>query len=161
MPRVESRNMYSAVFEAVAVSAAQDLFALTPSTRSVVVHRVEVGQDASETSEVLPIRLRRGIGATAGSGGSAVTPARLRPPGTGTAATCGVVRNNTTEATAGGGSLTTVLRRSFNAVTGFVSDPAPEQRIVVNPGETLVVNLPTAPGAALTMYGEIVFEEIG
>ena len=159
MARFESQHMFSAVIEAVAVSAAQDIFALTPVGKTIVVHRIEVGQDTSETSEVLPIRLRRGVGATAGSGGAAVTPARLRP-GAGTA-TCTVARNNTTAAVVGSGTLTTVARRTFNVVTGFVGDPAPEQRVIVSPGQTLLVNLPTAPGAALTVSAEIIFEELG
>jgi len=151
--------MFVATIEAAAVSAAQDLFAITaPTTRSVVVHRIEVGQDTSETSETLPIRLRRGVGATAGSGGSAVTPVRLRPGAQTASAT--VARNNTTAATAGSGTLSTLARRAFNLVTGFVYDPAPEQRIVIAPGETFLANLPSAPDGALTVSAEIVFEEV-
>lgn len=149
--------MYSAVIEGVSVSAAQDLFALTPVGHAIRIHRIEVGQDASETSEVLPIRVRRGIGATAGSGGSAVTPNRLKS-GT-TAATTTVARNNTTAATAGSGSLLTLVRRSFNIVTGFVYGAMDVEVLTVVPGETLVVNLPTAPGSAITVSAEIIFEE--
>ena len=156
--RFESGHMFSAVIAVVSVSVAQDLFALTPGTRQIVVHRIEVGQDASEASEVLPVQVIRGVGATAGSGGAAVTPAGLGSGGA--VATCVVARNNTTASVAGSGTLTTVLRRSFNAVTGFVTDPAPEQRILVKPGQTLLVNLPTAPGAALTVSAEIIFEEL-
>lgn len=156
MSRFEVGTMFSAVIEAVSVSAAQDLFALTPVGHAIRVHRVEVGQDASETSENLPIRLRRGTGATAGSGGSAVTPNRLKPGAT--AATCTVARNNTTAAT--GGTLVTLARRTFNIVTGFVYAPTDAELIVVNPGETLLVNLPSAPGSAITVSAEIVFEEI-
>jgi len=149
--------MYSAVIEGVSVSAAQDLFALTPVGHAIRVHRIEVDQDTSETSEVLPIRVRRGIGATAGSGGSAVTPNRLKSGAT--AATTTVARNNTTAATAGSGSLLTLVRRSFNVVTGWVYGSTDHETITVVPGETLVVNLPTAPGAALTISAEIIFEE--
>lgn len=152
-------NVFSAVIDAVSVSAAQDLLTITaPASRAVKILRVEVGQDTSETSEVLPIKFKRGIGNTAGSGGSAVTPARLKPGST--AASSTVTKNNTTAATAGSGSLTVTNRRSFNVVTGFVYVPMDAEAVVVGPSESFIINLPTAPGAALTMNCEVIFEEM-
>lgn len=158
MPRFDSGHVYSAVISGVSVSAAQDLFALTPVGHAITIHRIEVGQDASETSENLPIQLRRGTGATAGSGGSAVTPNRIVPGAR--AATTTVARNNTTAETAGAGALLVLSRRAFNVVTGYVYAPTPEEKIRVNPGETFTVHLPSNPGAALTMSCEIIFEEM-
>lgn len=157
MPRYEVSHVYSAVMSGVSVSAAQDLFALTPVGHAITIHRIEVGQDASETSENLPIQLRRGTGATAGSGGSAVTPNRLTPGAR--AATTTVARNNTTAEVAGSGTLLVLSRRAFNVVSGYVYAPAPEEKIRINPGETFTVHLPSEPGGALTMSCEIVFEE--
>lgn len=158
MPKYESGHVYSVVIEGTAITAAQDLFELTaPTGRSVTIHRLEVDQDDIEVSEVLPIRCRVGTGATAGSGGSAVTPVRLRPGARAAATT--VARNNTTAATAGSGTLVTVVRRSFNLVTGLVYAPAPEEKVVIRDGQTFIVNLPTAPAGSTKISAELIFEE--
>lgn len=152
-------RMYTGVFEGVAVTVIQDLFELTvPATVAVILHRVRITNDAGETSEQLPVRLRRGVGATSGSGGSTPTPAKHV---TGDAASgCTLEANNTTVMSAG--TITTVGRAGENIVGSFYRyEPTPEERIVLAPSERLVVHLPTAPGASLTLSGEITFEEIG
>lgn len=154
-------RMYSALFEGVSVSAVQDLFELVaPTDAAVVVHRVEISQDGSETSEQLPIRMVRGEGSvTSGSGGSTPT---ARPLAKGDAAFGGTVEaNNTTRMVAGSGALIPLARRAWNVLDRFLFTPTPEERIVISPGDRLTVELPVAPAAALTMSGEIVFEEIG
>lgn len=152
-------RMYVATFAGVSVSAVQDLFELTlPATCVVQIHRAEITNDASETSEQLPIQLRRGVGSTSGSGGSTATPAKLG--GTGDpASTVTVEINNTTVMSAG--TITTLARRGFNVLSGWLYAPTPEERIVLSPSERLSVHLPTAPSAAITLSGEVVFEELG
>lgn len=161
MPRENPGHVYVGVVDAVAVSAAQDVFELTaPSDKSVIIRRVEIGQDTSETSEVLPVKLVVGVGSTAGSGGATVVPVRLKSPRAGLAATSTLKRNNTTAQTAGSGTLYTVGKRDFNIVTGFLYEPTDLQAIVLAPSERFTVNLPTAPGASITVSAEIIFEEV-
>ena len=92
-------RMYSATFEEVSVTAAQDLFELNaPSDAVVVVHGVTVSQssDAGDSaSEQLNVLIHRG--STSGSGGSTPT---ARPMEAGDAAFGGTVEaNNTSQST--------------------------------------------------------------
>jgi hypothetical protein len=74
----------------------------------------------------------------------------------------GVVEiNNTTRATAGGGSLVTMLEDTWNIQLGWLYYPVPEERIVVSPSDFITVALPTAPTDDLETSGTIVWEAIG
>ena len=147
-------RVYSAVFEGVSVSVAQDLFELNaPADAAVRLLAVHITQDTSETSEQLPFTIKRV--ATSGSIGSIPT---ARPMQVGDPAFGGTVEaNNTTR----GGTPTTIRRRSENVLAGVHWIFPLGQEIYLSPSGILVVGLETAPGAALTMSGEIVFEEIG
>lgn len=153
-------RMYSASFSGVSVSAAQDLFELAAAAGvAVVIHEVHISQDASETSEQLPFTIKRiPATVTSGSGGSTPTPRKMAPGDAAAAST--VEANNTTRATSSG-TIETIRRMSENILNGFHIVCTPETRIVVPPSGTIVVGLETAPGAALTMSGELIFEEIG
>lgn len=153
-------RIYTAIFEGVSVSAAQDLFSIRPgNNKPCRIHEIHITQDTGETSEQLPVRLRRlPATVTAGSGGSAVTPQPV--PSTDTATGATVRANDTTIATSSGTAVT-IRRMGDNVLNGWHWVFTPEVRPEVLPGEALVVHLPTAPGAALTMSGEMVFEELG
>jgi hypothetical protein len=152
--------MYSAVFEAVSVSVAQDFFELTaPATAVIAVHEIHITQDAAETSEQLPVRLIRvPATVTGGSGGSTPTPRKMM---TGSPAAAAVVEaNNTTVATTSG-TLEVLRRQGDNVLNGWHWVFTPESRLYLAPSGVLVVRLATAPGAALTMSGELIWEELG
>lgn len=155
-------RMYVATFDAVSVSAVQDLFEIVaPSDAVVRIHSIDISNEVSETSEQLAIRLRRGEGAvTSGSGGSTNTP---EPTSNGDPAFGGTVEiNNTTPMVAGSGAIKEFGRYGYNVVGGgFSWVPTPECRIDISPGDRFVVNLPTAPTSALTMSGVVYLEEIG
>ena len=147
-------RVYAAVFETVSVSVAQDLFELNaPAGGSVVVHGFEVSQVAGETSEQLNLLVHRG--STSGSGGSTVTPS---PLSVGDPAFGGTVEaNNTTQSTEG----TFLHAAGFNVLNGYLWVPTPECRPVLSPSGRLVVELQTAPAAALSFSGVLYFEELG
>ena len=153
-------RMYSIPFEAVAVSAAQDLWeVLAASGKNFTLHEIVVGQssDAGDTAaEMLGISIKRWIGGTSGSGGGTVTPAKHDTNDAAAGATAEI--NNTTQAVAGGGSLTTVRSECFNIQGGYQYLPAPEQRITFLAAERCVVSV-TLPADALTMSGTMVIEE--
>lgn len=150
---------YSAQFNNVAVSAAQDLFEINaPSTKSVILHSVFVGQasDAGDAQAEMLRILIIAAASTSGSGGSTPTAA---PLDSGDAAFGGTVEvNNTTVAT--GGTPITKHADCFNVQAGWVYRPTPEERIAIPGGGRLVINLP-APADSLTMSGTAIFEEIG
>jgi hypothetical protein len=146
--------MYSATFEEVSVSVAQDLFEINaPSDAIVVVHSLVLSQSSDTDTEQLNILVHRG--STSGSGGSTPTAS---PLAVGDAAFGGTVEaNNTTQSTEG-----TILHSDcFNVLNGYVWIPTPECRPVISPSGRLIIELQTAPGDALTMSGTVYFEEIG
>lgn len=150
-------RVYAAVFEQVAVTAAQDLFELNaPADAAVSVHSVTITQasDAGDAqAEMLPILVHRG--STSGSGGSVVTAS---PLAVGNPAFGGTVEaNNTTQSTEG----TFLHAEGFNVQVGFFFIPPPEDRPILSPSGRLIVELQSAPADSLTMNGVIVFEEIG
>lgn len=155
-------RLYTATFDDVAVSAAQDLYEiLAPSTLSLEIIAIDISDRDSETSEQGRIRLIRGQGSvTSGSGGSTISPAVLTKGDS--ASTCTVERNNTTAMVAGSGTLVTMGSYGFNWLSGFqwvkVSDDC---GIIVSPGDRFVVNLPVAPGTARNVCGTLVYRELG
>jgi hypothetical protein len=149
--------MYSASFEEVAVTAAQDLFEINaPADAVVVVHGLVISQssDAGDSeSEQLSVLIH--MGSTSGSGGSTPTPT---PMELGDAAFGGTVEaNNTSQSTEG----TFIHAEAFNVMAGLSIWWTPETRPVISPSDRLIVELQTAPADSLTMSGTIYIEEIG
>lgn len=151
-------RLYAVTFAAVSVTAAQDLFELTPADdKPIKIHEIRVGQysDAKDAEdELLSIQIIRGFTAS-GSGGSAATPAPLSTIDT--AAGCAAEVNNTTVANTG--STTTLIADSFNVRAGWLYVPTPECRIGCSQANTTIVVRITAPADAVTMNGTLVFEE--
>lgn len=150
---------YSVIFNAVAVSAAQDLFEITPADdKPCEIVSLSIGQysDAGDAaSELLGIQIIRGH-TTTGSGGSAPTPVPLNPNAAAAGFTAEV--NNTTIASAG---TTTVLHSdAFNVQAGYNYIPPLDARPVVGQGNTTLVVRITAPADALTMNGTLVVREL-
>jgi len=150
--------MYSAIFDNVSVSAAQDFFELVaPSTGSVVIHAIFIGQSTDygdAQAEGLRILLTRGHTAS-GSGGSSPT---IQKYDTSANASSGatVEANNTTPASTSG---VTILADVFNVQVGWQFIPTPEMRPRLAASQRFTVNLPAAPADALTMSGTIIWEE--
>jgi hypothetical protein len=146
--------MYSATFEEVAVSAAQDLFEINaPADSIVVVHALEISQSSDVDNENLNLLMHRG--STSGSGGSTPTAS---PMEVGDAAFGGTVEaNNTSPSTEG----TILHSAAFSVLAGYSYVWTPEARPVISPSGRLNIELQTTPADALTMSGTIYFEEIG
>jgi hypothetical protein len=153
-------RFYSATFSGVAVSAQIDLFEITaPATAAIILHEVHITQDASEVSEMLPVLIRRvNPTATSGSGGTALTPAKLQP---GDAASGATVESMNTTPAASSTTLEVINRLAENVLNGWHWTFAPELRPILPPSGMMVVRLAATPAAALTMSGELLFEEIG
>lgn len=148
---------YSASFEEVAVTAAQDLFeVVAPADASLKITGVTITQssDAGDAqAEMLPILIHRGT--ATGSGGSSVTASPLSE---GDAAFGGTVEvNNTSQSVEG----TILHAEAFNVQIGFYYLPTPENQPEVSPSQLFIVELQAAPDDSLTMSGTIYFEEIG
>lgn len=154
-------RMYSVVFGAVSVSAAQDFFEITPADdKPIKIRGLVLGQtgnsdvgDAAE--ECLRFSIIRGFTAS-GSGGSAPTPGVL--DGIDTAAGFTAEVNNTTVANTG---TSVILHEdSFNVRAGYLNwwppDCCPRAS---QANATIVVRLNSAPADAITLSGTLYVEE--
>ena len=155
-------RFYSASFSAVSVSAAQDVFeVLAASGKPFVLHEIVLGQTSDygdASAEGLQILIKRATGSyTSGSGGSTGTPAKHLTNDASAGPTAEF--NNTTQASAGSGALTTIRTETFNVQAGYQYLPTPETRLLFLPAEAVVVSI-TAPADAVTMSGTLVFEEL-
>lgn len=152
-------RVYSAIFNAVAVTAQQDFFEILAGTgKPVVILAIEIEQttevgDAQE--EGLSLLLKRGVGSTSGSGGSAPTPIPLNVDATASGTT--VEANNTTKMTAG--TITTLAAWAWNVRIPFNKIFVPECRPTVKPGDRITLELATTPADAITVSGTIWFAE--
>lgn len=153
--------VYTAVFSAVAVTAAQDLFeVVAPADSRVVIREVRFGQysDAGDAAaELLGVTMNRGH-TVSGSGGASVTPRNVSGHTGALTAGSTVERNNTTQANTNG---VNVFADAWNVQAPFLFIPPEfDQRFVLEAGQRFVVSI-TAPADSLTMNGTIVFEEAG
>lgn len=153
---------YYAHIEGVAISAAADLFWFSCPTDAVVfLEEVCITQDASETSEQLPLRVFRTTTDNSANG-TGVTP---NPISVGDPAYGGVVRSNIT-----GGLLsaktTSLLSESQNILNGWHLKGSYEDPLVVlTPAAATAgrcaIKLDAAPGASINVSGYIKLREIG
>ncbi len=153
-------RFYSSVFQAVAVTAQQDLLSLLAPAASIIkVHYFSCGQssDAGDAQdELLRIRIQRGM-TTVGSGGTA--PAMNPIEAQNTMAALATARaNDTTAATAG--TITQIWEECFNVRAGYIYMPTPELRPTIAVSTRLAFNLVTTPADSLTMSGTIIWEEM-
>jgi hypothetical protein len=151
-------RIYSAVMDAQAVAAVDELFFIAaPADSVVVIHEIVITQDTSETSEQLPLNIFRTATDQAAKG-TANTPA---PHSVGDAAFGGVVRTHILTAETFATETTMIQRQSQNQLNGWHILPTPETRIAISPSGRLVIKLDAAPSASIPISGYVVFEEIG
>lgn len=154
-------RMYSVVFGAVSVSAAQDFFEITPADdkpikiRGLMLCQTGNSDTGDAAEECLRFSIIRGH-ATSGSGGSAPTPIPM--DGVDTAAGFTAEVNNTTIASAGSGVV--LHEDSFNVRAGYLNwwppDCCPRAS---QANTTIVVRLNSAPADAITLSGTLYVEE--
>lgn len=153
-------RIYTVSFVDVAVSAAQDLFEITPAAnRPVEIVGIELGQSSDSgdaQDEQLRIQIIRGH-TTSGSGGTAPTPAPLAPSNAAAGFTAEV--NNTTPATAGAG--VTLAASAWNVRAGYINWFPEDARPTATAANTTIVVRQSAPADAITMSGTLYLRELG
>lgn len=146
---------FTAVFEKVAVTAAQDLFEIVApdavEVRLISIHITQDTEEADAQAEMLSVIIHRG--STSGSGGSTVTPKGLNHRKT---CGCTVEANNTTQSTEGD----ILWAFAWNVMTGLNKYWEEDERITIQEEERLIVELQDAPSDSITMSGVITFEEM-
>jgi hypothetical protein len=155
-------RFYTASFRNVSVSAAVDVFEVLAATgKPFILHELVLAQSSDygdAQAEGLIVDLKRATGSyTSGSGGSTATPAKHLTNDAAAGPTAET--NNTTQAAAGSGALTTLRTEAFNVQAGYQYLPTPEQRITFLPAEALVVSL-SAPADAISLSGSVTIEEL-
>lgn len=168
-------RIYTAQFEAVTVSAAQDLFAIiaTSTPKSVRLLRCTLGNENTTipTSQTLGIQVLifNGATITAGSGGTTPT---IQKADNGDASATGftVAANNTTGATTTG-TTNIVYDSGFHLYNGFDesfvvdgSNPRGALPVMVAAAATagsIIVRLKNAPSGSPTLSGCVWIEEAG
>jgi hypothetical protein len=152
-------RIYSVIFDAVAVTAAQDLFEITPADDKPVelvglfiMQNTDVGDAADE---ILKYSIIRGY-TSSGSGGSAPTPAPLSSIDTAAGFTAEV--NNTTPANTG--TAVTLHVDGFNVRAGLQLWVPPAARPSASQANTTIVVRIPAPTDSLTMSGTLYVREL-
>ena len=150
-------RMYTATFELVAATAAQDLFEINaPADAVVEVHGFFLSQSSDvgdAASEILNVLVHRG--STSGSGGSTITPA---PLSLGDPAFGGTVEaNNTTQSTEG----TILFSTDWHIAAGLQVWFPPEARPAISPSGRLIIEMQSTPADSLTLSGTVFFSELG
>ena len=154
-------RVYTVVFAAVSVSAAQDLFEITRASNKPVeiigltLTQTGVGDVGDAAEEILRFSIVRGH-TTGGSGGSAPTPVPVKFPDVAAAFTAEV--NNTTIASAG--TTTVVHEDGFNVRAGYSNWwPGGAEPYASAANTTIAVRLNSAPADAITLSGTLYVRE--
>lgn len=152
-------RVYTATFQAVAVTAVQDLIAIVPgSNKPIEILEWAFSQitrvgDANEVQLLIAVK----TGATAtGSGGTTAAPIANNLSDTASGAT--VRYNDTTPA--GTGTIVTPESWNWNVRMPFQRIYLPEERPLI-PVNRFVLGLLTAPPASITISGICKFQEFG
>ena len=151
-------RLYYVAFDNVSVSAAQDLWELTPGLGvPIVVLGGAVTVRDDETNQQLDFTVQRRVGSfSAGSSGTPITPVRGNTNDL--MSHCAVKRNNTVRAS--GGTLELFVAEGVPSQGGFQFNPTLGMAPTINPGEIFLVGLENAPGAAIGLSGWIAFMEV-
>lgn len=128
----------------------------TPATVSIEILCIELGQEASETSEQLQITAARR--STASTLPTSTTPLAARESDGASLLTGSTTTNATGIATVTGTLTSTFQLPPFNALNGFYWEPIPERRWTVKPSGFLTLQFKAAPAAG-TWSGMIWFDE--
>lgn len=153
---------YRVTFEAVAVSAAQDLIQLKGAAgKMLLVRRFWVGatDTTAPTNQQLSLRARY-LPATVsdGSGGSTPTPQKTDPGDAAASATA--LANDTTKATTGGTAVI-LYENGVNIYAGDDQRRALDEAYPIGPSESFVWELLSSASGTVHLSGGVEFDEIG
>lgn len=149
-------RLYTIKHDNIAVAGAITIMQLKAGPNSICkIHRISLSQSGSTTSAQVRIQVLRKSGAATVT---SFTPLQM-DAGDGAAKSVGGVSATGITATVEGTNTDILLTETFNALTGWLYLPTPEERIIVGAAGILGVTFPVNP--ALTITGELVFEEIG
>lgn len=153
-------RVYSVQFNAVAVTAQQDFFAIVAAAgKNCRILGVVLGQttDAGDAEEEFLSILFKSGATTTGSGGSAGTAVRMNV--TDAAAGFTSRTNDTTKASAG--TIVTMHADVWNVRSPYIWLPPDGMRPELTGSRRFTVELATTPADSITCNGTIYVEEFG
>lgn len=152
---------YFASFSGVATTVASDLFELVAAAgvpvEIVAIDFYQTTELGDAQDEKLLISLKYGSGSTSGSDGSTITPTK-KDPNQADAVTA-IERNNTTQAAAGDGSLTTLLSFTWDVLRPTRFEFPEDFRPIIKPEDVFVVSA-AAPADSVSLAGVLYFREL-
>lgn len=153
-------RIYTIPLPRTAVTVAVDLLEIvTPESVVCWIHSIELSQStelADAAEEQLQLAWKSGQ-TTSGSGGAAITPAKVLPGDPASVLTCEGF--NTTKASAG--TILTQYLRDWNIRVAYEKVFTPETRLFVGVSTRATLELVAAPADGVTICGTITVEEIG
>ena len=148
--------MYTAVIDAIALTADTELIMLEAATNTVLkIHEVKMTQDSSVTSAQLKFMCYK-TSTAASTRGDAGT---VNPVNSGDPAFLGTCRQLIETVDGFSAEAAQIWAESQNALNGLHILPTPEGQPEISGGEGFTVRLETA--ISLTWSGWILFEELG
>jgi len=150
-------RLYTAVFEAVAITVVQDLFQITMAAAvNARLHHLYLHQTNLTVQEILSIKIHRGSTNGSGGGTNPIGRATITGPHLGNSDAT-VEINNTTQSTEGD----ILLLRGWNVLVDFEWLATPDFQIGIPGSGQLNIELNHAPDASMTASGEVGWEEEG
>jgi len=124
--------------------------------------RITVSQQATETSEQLGIRFGMKASAFGTFTSTTPAPATLNSVASAiTGSTSNAASSSGTDASANGaGTLTVYHQEGFNNLNGYLWVPVPEERILVGPDLTFLVQLQGTPTVLTNWNATLTFAEL-
>ncbi len=155
-------RLYTVNFEAVSVSAVQDLIQIIGASGKILkIRGVKVGATNTTipTAQMLDLRCRfLPATVTNGSGGSSPTPQKLDPGDA--AASFTAKANNTTQATTSGTAVL-LFTWGVHIYAGLDVQFASDQCPVVGPSESFTFELQSTVTGTVSLSGQVTVEELG
>jgi hypothetical protein len=151
-------RIYSVSILSAYCSPSWDIFQVVNGSGNgvIIIHECRLGQyeaTAAAQNEVLVYRMTATV---TGSGGQSVTPVQKEPydPVSWTP-----YYQTLNSQPAGAGTSKLWLSDSWNNLQGWLWLPAPEDRLVLSPGNSIVIRATT--GYSFAMTGSLIWEEMG
>lgn len=152
-------RVYAVSMTRVSVTGAITLIQiLAGATVPLQIIRGVIGQSSSTTSTQQPVQINR---KSAAATVSSFTPIFQGPVTDPAASAVGGTAKTGTNASAEGTDTNIVRQDVFNYINGWSFIPTPKEYIFVDAAAFLGLKFPIAPGSAVTITADLLFEELG
>jgi hypothetical protein len=151
-------RVYAVALSAISVSAAISLIQLKAgATVPLQIIRATISQSSSTTSTQQRAQINR---KSAAATVTSATPVICGPVTDPAASAAGGTSATGTNASAEGTDTNITFQDVFNYLNGWVYLPTPKEYTFVDATAIIALKLPAAPGSAVTLVANVLFEEL-